>query len=178
MTTFEDAAAGTGRSIDINMRADNYRVSLTAGTCGSCGSPTRLIGLMLPPGHEILADDYMADPNGESRTSSWELSSCATQLFYVLELPPAALRHLRQIAPAYRLAGGGETDFRYWANHCEHCESRFDDQDLFCEFEGVFVPTDPAAASKIDLLRIFEPIAVAAAGSTCDPPLLSHMREY
>jgi len=178
MTSFEDAAAWTGRSIVINMRADNYQVALTAGTCGSCGSPTRLIGLMLPPGHEILADDEMEDPNGASRPSSWERSSCATQLFYLLELPAPALRHFSQIAPAYRLAGGGETDFPYWANHCEQCNSRFDDQDLFCEFEGVFVPTVPAAASKIDLLRIFEPIAVAAAASAYDPPFLSYMREF
>ena len=178
MTSIDDAATGTSRSIDIIMRADSYLIALTAGICEACGSPTRLIGLMLPQGHEILAEDEIGDPDGESRTNYWERSTRATQLFYVLELPAAVLRHLRQIAPAYRLAGGGETEFPYCANHCEHCDSRFDDQDLFCEFEGVFVPISPAAASKIDLLRIFEPIALAAAGGVFDPPYFSYVHEY
>lgn len=177
MKACDDARDRAGRSADFNLCADNYLIAITEGTCGSCGRATRLIGLILPAGAEVLGEEAMTDPVGEPQPASWERSSGATLLFYILTLPPQASRHLWRIAPAYRLADGGETEFAYWANHCEHCDGRFDDQDLFCEFDGAFVPTNSAAAAKIELKRICEPIAVLTAGAACDPPYLSHMCE-
>ena len=63
----------------------------------------------------------------------------------------------------------------YWANHCEHCGSLQEDHDLFCEPEGAFLPVDAAWASAIELTRIDEPFAAAAAGYAYEPEYLEHM---
>jgi hypothetical protein len=61
----------------------------------------------------------------------------------------------------------------YWANHCERCGALQEDHELFCEPEGAFLPTSPAAAATIELLSVHECLEAGAAGYAIDPAFIA-----
>jgi hypothetical protein len=156
-------ASDAGASRDINVRSDSYLIACTVGTCPHCRAPTRLVALVLPPGHESL--DFGVDADADV----WEISVCPAFLFYVEQLSASVERRLKSFSAVYRLAFGAATPGPYWANHCQNCDSMLDDHDLFCEPEGAFLPTGPVGASAIELVRIGEAVEAAAGGYyACD----------
>jgi hypothetical protein len=159
---------------DINVRSDAYFIARTVGTCECCRAPTLMLAVALPPGHETLALDAEAE-NEATAEDTWETASCNAFLFYIELLPPAVQRRLQEISPFFRFARSGQMQGSHWANHCERCGSQLDDHDLFCEPEGAFLPTDPAAAEAVLLSLIEEPIEAAAAGYVCDPEFFAAM---
>ena len=172
-----DAVSESEADADANVRANCYCIALTVGTCGRCRAPTRLIALVLPAGHHIRSPDEGAGDDEEPHRDSWERASRAALLFFVGTLPSSVRQRMCSMAPAYRKTAGAQCTDGYWANHCASCGSQFDDQDLFCEPDGAFLPTNPAVAAAIDLMRIDEPIEAAAGGYAFEPPLLSDMRD-
>jgi hypothetical protein len=144
----------------INFRSDGYLIARTVGMCLHCRGVTRLVALMLPPGHE-------------SRSDSWEPTPRHALLFYVESLPEAVRHHLQALAPTYRFATSPATQSSYWANHCERCGGLQEDHELFCEPEGAFLPISPAAAAIIEFLPVHESIEAGAAGYAIDPAFIA-----
>jgi hypothetical protein len=159
---------------DINVRSDAYFIARTYGTCGCCGVSTLLVAVALPSEHETLAFDAEAESEASAQ-DTWGHAACNAFLFYIGYLPLAVQRRLQEISPNFRFAHSGRTQGSHWANHCERCGSLLDDHDLFCEPEGAFLPTDPAAAGTVLLSLIREPIEAATAGYTCDPEFFAAM---
>ncbi|MGO9512388.1 MAG: hypothetical protein ACLP2F_01940 [Steroidobacteraceae bacterium] len=159
---------------DVNFRSEGFFIARAMGTCRCCRASTRMLALALPPEHETLALDPEAECE-ESAQDTWQVASCNAFLFYIEYLPDAVRRRLTQLSPFYRFARSAATQGSYWANHCERCGSLLDDQDLFCEPEGAFLPTNDASAADIQLLWIDEPIEAAAAGYACDPEFFASM---
>jgi hypothetical protein len=156
----------------INFRASRYWIARTAGVCPHCNGATPLVALMLPPGHEALSvDEEDASPGVDVPFGSdiWERVPRHALLFYVESLPDEARRHLQALAAKYRFAASPTTRGAYWANHCACCDAFQEDQDLFCEPEGAFLPVSSAAASSIQLLPMAQALEVAAAGYALDP---------
>jgi hypothetical protein len=151
---------------DINIRSSGYFIACATGTCWCCEAPTPVIGLGMPPAHETLSMDA---ERGESEPDSWESAACNALMFYIEYLPDAVRRRLANFSPFYRPGHDPGSQESYWANHCEKCGSLLDDQDLFCEPDGPFLPTSEASAAGIHLFWIDEPIEAAAAGYALDP---------
>ncbi len=160
-------------SIDINVRSQGYWIAQTVGTCTRCGAFTRLLALGLPPRHEALSLD---DGSDAAEPEAWELANCNAFLFYIERLPEAVAARLQTHSAVYRPAYSAAALGTYWANHCESCGSLLEDHDLFCEPDGAFAPASPAAAAAIELVRIEEPIAAAAAGYAIEPAFFESMR--
>ncbi len=158
--------SNTSAPSDINIRSSGYFIACATGTCWCCDAPTPVIGLGLPPAHEALSMDA---EHGEWAQDSWEGAARNALVFYIEYLPEAVQWQLTNFSPSYRLGGGAGLQESYWANHCEKCGSLLDDQDLFCEPDGPFLPTSEASASRIHLFWIDEPIEAAAAGYALDP---------
>jgi hypothetical protein len=134
---------------------------------------TRLVALALPPSHESLS---LAEDDEDGPVSdSWDEVPWSALLFYVGYLPEGVQQRVQAFSETYRPAVGPAAQGSYWANHCEHCGSLQEDHDLFCEPAGAFLPVDAASASAIELTRIDEPFAAAAAGYACAPEYLEHM---
>jgi len=151
---------------DTNIRSSGYFIACATGMCWRCGAPSPVIALGLPPAHETLSMDA---EHGESAPDSWEGAACNALVFYIEYLPDAVQRQLTNFSPFYRFDHGAGSQESCWANHCEKCGSLMDDQDLFCEPEGPFLPTSEASAAGILLFWIDEPIEAAAAGYALDP---------
>jgi hypothetical protein len=162
-------------SIDINRRAQRYFVAQTQGVCGDCQRSTALVAVGLWPGHEVLELDDEALDDAHAN-DVWEVANHAAFLFQVAYLPSAAQSRITEICPAYALDHDESGDELYWANHCEHCAAPFDDQDLYCEPGGAFLPVSEADAGLIQLCNIDESFAAAAAGDAPEPPFFDSMR--
>jgi len=179
-------------SHEINIRSPRYYIARTVSTCWHCGSPTALVAIAVPPGHETLdVDDDASDEGSDGETqhrehpaAAWSAADHNAFLFYVDFLPAAVQERINQYQPAYRsldaaaaapapAAGGGPGS--YWVNHCEKCGCQLDDHELFCEPEGAFLPTSESTAAAIHLVLVDEPFETSAAGYSYEPPLFDAM---
>ena len=179
---------------EINIRSPRYYIARTVSTCWHCGSPTALVAIAVPPGHETLdVDDDASDERPDDETqhhehpaATWSVADHNAFLFYVDSLPGAVQKRINHYQPAYRpidadaataapatAAGGGAGS--YWANHCERCGCQLDDHELFCEPDGAFLPTSASAAAAIRLVLVDEPFETSAAGYSYEPPLFDAM---
>jgi hypothetical protein len=147
-----------------------------------------LVAIAVPPGHETLdvASDDASDkgsddetPHREHPVAAWSVADHNAFLFYVDSLPAAVQKRINRYQPAYRpidtdaaaaATAAGGCSGSYWANHCEKCDCDLDDNELFCEPEGAFLPTTEPTAAAIHLVLIDEPIETSAAGYSYDPP--------
>jgi hypothetical protein len=161
---------------EINIRSPCYYIARTVSTCWHCRSPTSLVAIAVPPGHETLdVDDEATDdetPRRETAAATWSVADHSAFLFYVDFLPAAIQDRINQRLPTYRPIGGtaAADSSSHWANHCESCGSQLDDHELFCEPEGAFLPTSESTASAIHLEMVDEPFETAAAGYSYEPP--------
>ena len=157
---------------DIDVRSGRYLIARTMGRCAQCGRSTPLVALCLPPGHEVWEVDEDAPP--ESSDGSWNEVKRHAFLFHVDNLCTPAQRRLREIAPGYDF--GRDDDLgAYWANHCEHCGCQLDDNELFCEPDGGFLPTSAERARLVHLSCIGEAIEAHAAGLADEPEFFDCM---
>jgi ribosomal protein S14 len=163
---------------DANVRSQTYYVARTNMRCRHCGSPTGLLALAVPDGHETLDEDAQADAGcGEPASEAWQPANADAFLFYVGCLPEGVQGRLNQLSQCFRLAHSAATSSSYWANHCEHCGSLLGDHELHCELDGAFMPSSEAAAANIQLMHIHEPFQAAAGGYALDPEFFGFMRK-
>jgi hypothetical protein len=180
-------------SPEMNIRSPRYYIARTVSTCWHCGSPTALVAIAVPPGHETLdVDDDASDKGSDDETehredpaAAWSVADHNAFLFFVDSLPAAVQKRINRYQAAYRpidtdaaaatatAAGGGAGS--YWANHCEECGCQLDDHEMFCEPEGAFLPTSESTAAAIHLVLVDEPFETSAAGYSYDPPLFDAM---
>jgi hypothetical protein len=160
---------------DANVRAQCYFVAHANTQCWHCGSSTRVLALVLPRDHETLEADEQKSGAGDE-VEAWQYASVGALLFHVERLNDQVLRRLNGISPHYRRSYCPGDENAYWANHCEHCEKLLDDQELHCELNGAFVPSSEIAASHIQLQKIQEPLAAAAAGYSFEPDFFEFVR--
>lgn len=158
----------------INVRSDGYWIAHTTGTCAQCRSTNRLVALALPAGHQslALAGDELRDELAEY---VWESAAATAFLFYVEYLPRHVQRRLREFSRGYRFSCDDPVQGCYWANHCSACGVPMHDHDLFCEPGGAFLPTSPASAAAIMLVRIPQLLEAGAIGYACAPQFLESM---
>jgi hypothetical protein len=147
-----------------NVRSSSYYIAQTDAACGNCGAWSRVFALALPPDHETPID------------GNWQIAHTHAFVFYVAELPPPVIHRLRELCGGFRVSGGKEAADSCWANHCEHCGSRFSDDDLHCE-PGVFMPGGLDEAERICLKNVAEEFSVVAAGYAIDPEFFAAMRK-
>jgi hypothetical protein len=186
-------ASHENNSHEMNIRSPRYYIAHTVSTCWHCGSPTAMVAIAVPPGHETLdVDDDASDEGSDDETqhrkysaAAWSVADHNAFLFYVNSLPGAVQQRISHYQPAYRLidadvtaaaataAGGGSGS--YWANHCDRCGCQLDDHELFCEPEGAFLPTSESTAAAIHLVLVDEPFETYAAGYSYEPPLFDAM---
>jgi hypothetical protein len=159
---------------DINIRSSRFYLARTVGTCRRCRAPTPLLALAVPPGHETLELDGEAQEEALA-VDTWRLASNSAFLFFVEFIPAVIQNRLEQFTQLSHFGKSAATVGGYWANHCERCGSRFDDQELFCEPEGAFFPTSEIAAGAIHLLTVEDAFEAAAAGYAYEPQFFDAM---
>lgn len=173
---------------DANIRSTSYHVARVLAQCPNCRSPTRLLALVLPHGHQTLHVD-VADGEGGADSDvdvhddgdvlapgEWQDIDANAILFYVEQISDDVRRYLLSLSAHFRFAYSAVTHSSYWANHCEHCHVLLDDHELHCEPDGPFSPASESAAAKIELLRMDGPLEAAAAGYTQEPEFFGSMR--
>jgi len=133
------------------------------------------VAVGLWPGHEALELDDEA-PDDAHAVDTWEVESHVAFLFHVAYLSGDAQSRITAICPAYALERDESGDELCWTNHCEHCGAPFDDQELFCEPGGAFLPVSESDAGLIQIRNVDEAIAAAAAGDSLEPPFFESMR--
>ena len=146
----------------MNVRSDRFLIARATTACPECAASTEVIALVLPPGHETDEPDEADDG-----TSHWMLAGQIAFLFWVERVSPAVASWLSQAAPQY--AKGAEGGLSGLRNRCVRCGSVFDDQDLFCEPGGAFLPTNAAEAGKVSLATIDSPFEATIDGYAIEP---------
>ena len=66
------------------------------------------------------------------------------------------------------------TNESHWANHCEHCASKFSDDELHCE-PGIFMPGGLEEAERISLTLLMQAFSAVVAGYALDPEFFASM---
>ena len=137
-----------------NIRAEQWFLATTTRECWRCHVSSRVFGIVLPEGHEalIVADD----PDNDC----WQPGDLPAILSYVTDVPESVAKHLRSLAPRYRVDYSQTIDSFYWMNHCEHCEAKLGDFETFQEYGVGF----GAMGDRIRLLKMPEPF-FASCGS-------------
>lgn len=157
-------------SDDFNVRSKGYFIARASITCGSCRAPTRVLAVVLPSFHEMLAVDSESAEEGGAEV--WERAPHCALLFYVDALPDSVRRRMAFESRGYRRDYSAAAQSTYFANHCEACDALIEDHDLICEPEGAFVLLEAAQAGAIEFLRVSEGFEAAAAGYVVDPPFV------
>jgi uncharacterized membrane protein len=162
-------------SVEINLIAPWFALGCSATVCSQCGSMTPVFALALLAGHRVFLahdddDDLNATPVELAEGAAnvrWETATGNALLFDVDEIGAAAASRLGPLAPSFRR----DTDVRVdgWVNHCSRCHAILDDHDLFCEPDGVFLPTSPEAAQRIQFVTIDACFQAAAGGYAYEP---------
>jgi hypothetical protein len=127
------------------------------------------LALAVPPAHELLDVDSEVAAKTED---AWLPADIPAFLFFVTWLPDAVIHRLPEYLEDHRLEGAPDPLQSYWRNHCEHCGTPQDDEELHCE-PGVFMPSNETEAANIDLIYVDEPFEAAAAGYAPDPEFVS-----
>ena len=163
--------------VSPNVRSRTYRVACASAYCGHCAALTRVLSLVVPPGHEILEDDPSVGTDGgtESLDAGWQHGSTSAILFYLEDLSTGVCGHLQALSRSFRLAYSTVTLNSYWANHCEKCGSLLEDHELHCEPGAAFQPISAADAANIVLIQIQEPLEAAAGGYAIEPEFFGSM---
>jgi hypothetical protein len=152
---------------DANIRSQSYFIATTTAQCWHCGSPTRVLALAVPGGHETLNEDGEVD--------AWHGTCGEAFLFYVERLPDPVRDRLAQVSHLFHLSDSQTTLNSYWASHCESCGRLLEDHELHCEPDGPFAPSSEATAARIQLLQVHEQFEAAAAGYAFDPEFVEFM---
>jgi hypothetical protein len=150
---------------DAGFRSQIYYVARTTAHCRHCGLPMRLLALAIPRGHETRDEQ-----------DKWHPADANAFLFYVEQLFGDVEQRLQELSRHFRPARSRATQSTYWANHCQHCGTLFEDHELHCEPDGPFMPWDEASAADIELLRIDGTLQAAAAGYALEPQFFRFMR--
>ncbi len=161
-------------SNDINIRSPSFLLGRTVGMCGHCRAAISLFALVVPPGHQALEPDHDAEDE-KLAAYAWRFADHHAFLFHVEFLPINLQSRLRQLTQSDCFGFGDFATSAHWANHCEKCGFVQDDQELFCEPEGAFLPTSESAAGLIHLQTIREAFEAAAAGYAYEPQFFDAM---
>ena len=166
-----------------NIRAGRYFIARATEICARCGRPSRVLAVGLPPGHQVLEpseDDRDGDGDDDrddrSGGDTWATANHTALLFHVAGLSEGARWQLCGLSAAYRKASDAPDVESCWTNHCDHCGAAFEDQDLFCEPGGAFLPVSELDARRIELFAVEESLAADAAGYAQDPDFFDAMR--
>ena len=96
-------------SPEMNIRSPRYYIARTVSTCWHCGSPTALVAIAVPPGHETLdvdddASDDASDEGSDDETqhrehpaAAWSVADHNAFLFYIDSLPGAVQKRIVQV---------------------------------------------------------------------------------
>jgi hypothetical protein len=161
---------------DVNNRSASYFIAYALQRCAQCGNLTPVVGLVLPAGHqalEVATDAALGVPAADA----WVTVEASAILFDVEYLSDAVAKNLRELSQHYR-AHLDETSGRSnWMNHCSFCAAPQADAELYCEPEGAFMPISPAAAAKIRLHEVCEPLEAQACGCAYAPEFLEFAQQ-
>ena len=144
-----------------NVRAEQFFIAAAPGECVHCARLIPLIALGVPAGHERRDEE------------GWAITAQASLLFEVAWLAPEVRALLRDMFPHFRPGAAPDSP---WLNHCDHCGHGQDDYWLQGEPGALFLPLMPEAAERIDLIRLYAPLAAAVRGFAEGVPHLDAMR--
>lgn len=153
-----------------NVRAASYFLADATRSCWRCSSLTRVFGIILPAGYEVLEVD---DDGADDR---WEPADEPTLLSYITSLADPIPARLSRLAPLYRVDFSQTTLSFYWMNHCEQCGVKLGDFETVEECGAALNPVTPEGAAKVRLREILEPLFAACGGYTYGLELFGYMR--
>ena len=117
-----------------HQRASSFGVLVAKLWCVHCANLTRVVGLMLPPGHERLL--FRGD--GTQRWVRHDQSFFVPR--FLQYLPNDVIGHLQEFNPNFK-RGTQENWGELHQNHCEHCGALHHDRELHRDVEGTFDPS-------------------------------------
>ena len=139
-----------------NVRSAKYIIVQTRTLCQQCHLVTTVFAFSLPAGYESLC------AYDDDETETWEALGIAAVLSYVEYLSEAVARHIHAITTHYRMDRNLETGESFWMNHCQHCGTQMNEEELH-ELDGPFNPTTDQGLEAIQLHPIHEPFEARAA---------------
>ncbi len=153
---------------DINIRSSFYFIAQSTRACWRCDRTTKVFGFLLPPGHEAWLEG--------DESVGWEHQTPAAIVYYITHIPSTVQAQMKSLTVHYRNDFSKTTQSFYWMNHCEHCEMKQGDFELFEEFDTPFCPVNLRDASRILLHSIQEPFEASAASIEYEPGFFELMR--
>ena len=144
-----------------NFRASKFLLLRSTLRCPHCRRATRVHALALPPGHAALAEPDEGEP------ACWQTVPLPVVLACIDYLDPDAAQLLAERDARLQPPATGEVG---WRNRCEHCNGSIDETELHAEPGAPFMPRTAADAAALMLECLSQPIRLAAAEASLDPP--------
>jgi hypothetical protein len=153
------------KDAEPNVRANRYFIVESRMRCPQCDVVTAVFAFALPAGYESLIayDDTPDDEEG-----SWEARGLAGVLSYVEYLPEGVAQRVGGMTSHYRLDLDGLSGERFWANRCQHCEARMEEEELHGEYDGTSEPMPSEGLEAIRVHEVREPFEAWAGGEAND----------
>jgi hypothetical protein len=148
----------TANDLTPNVKAPSYFIVKSHERCPQCKSVTAVFALALPDGYESYVEN---DEGGE-----WEKPGRSTVLSYVEFLPETIAHRVRAMSENYRLDSQGEQTSRIWLNHCGHCGTQLEEEELHGELDGAFGAIPRKGFEVIHLEYVHEPFEAWAGCET------------
>jgi len=141
---------------DITVRSDWYFIVRSTRDCWKCGARTAVYGFLLPAGHETMMPTGYDEETDEEQYEMVGQDAPSLVSNVTVLLPSVADRMKSLTATSYRPDCSQMAQSHYWMNHCEQCDAKQGDFELFDEPGGAFFPVVEQDALHIDLLKISE----------------------
>jgi len=155
-----------------NKRSSFFYVAEAIRACWKCKAATRVIGIVMPSGHESLEVEVDDDDND---VDTWVTMEDPSFIHYVSYLPPEVEAKVTSFSKHYRVNHSKTAEASYWMNHCEICGMKQGDFQLYSEPQGAFFPLEPHEAARITLHRVQMPIEAFCGSYSYDIPYYSDM---
>lgn len=153
----------------VNARAHSYYVLESEQICEPCRRASRVLGIVLPTGHEVRLQSDSGD--------GWERSDEPSLIAFVTHLAPSVVTRLREDSYGYRLRDVWGEAVSYHLNHCIHCGAPFDEYALCATPGRGFEVLSECEAANIRVTAVASGFAGAAEHFSYGVAFLDAMRK-
>lgn len=158
-----------------NIHAAAYFIAESQRACWKCSRSSRVFAFLICDGLIFHNREGYAAWLKSPETSQWNKDDTQIAIYYITHLAKTAQAQIKSLTRHYYPDFSQTIGSSYWMNHCEWCEAKQGDFELFEEFDTPFFPVDARNASRILLHPCHEIFEASAEWRAYEPGFFERM---
>lgn len=158
------------RGGNINLRSRRFWRLQTEALCIPCGEMSKVIALVVPPGHEVLLEDE----EDEKPAKDWIVREHFSILETIHYLLPTAFDAIYKDSYWFYPKPMAVRKSILYLNFCQFCHSDFPEAELFGEPGSGFMAIDPDDSEKFTVDEFEVPLMASVSAFSEEVPWLEY----